>query len=69
MFWRRLLALLVFTLVARCSTKEKAKAFNADPHSAWHDPSGSTGAIFHDTIKSLFNPINVMYALVVAVCC
>lgn len=23
------------------------------------------GTVFHDTIKSLFNPINVMYALVV----
>ena len=23
------------------------------------------GLVFHDTIKSLFNPINVMYALVV----
>ncbi|UMX52102.1 hypothetical protein MJ389_23650 [Escherichia coli] len=28
-------------------------------------PAVLLGLLFHDTIKSLFNPINVMYALVV----
>ncbi|WP_302183165.1 undecaprenyl-diphosphate phosphatase, partial [Salmonella enterica] len=28
-------------------------------------PALGLGIVFHDTIKSLFNPINVMYALVV----
>ena len=28
-------------------------------------PAVVLGLIFHDTIKSLFNPVNVMYALVV----
>lgn len=28
-------------------------------------PAVVLGLVFHDTIKSLFNPINVMYALVV----
>ncbi|STI15732.1 undecaprenyl pyrophosphate phosphatase [Escherichia coli] len=28
-------------------------------------PAVVLGLLFHDTIKSLFNPINVMYALVV----
>lgn len=32
-------------------------------------PAVVLGLIFHDIIKSLFNPINVMYALVVGACC
>ncbi len=28
-------------------------------------PAVVMGLIFHDTIKSLFNPVNVMYALIV----
>jgi undecaprenyl-diphosphatase len=27
------------------------------------------GLVFHDTIKSLFNPVNVMYALIVGAFC
>jgi undecaprenyl-diphosphatase len=28
-------------------------------------PAVVLGLVFHDTIKSLFNPVNVMYALIV----
>ena len=65
MFWRRLFGLIGIHF-GRPSHEGEGKGRLSLIHILLGMvPAVVLGLIFHDTIKSLFNPINVMYALVV----
>ncbi len=49
----------------RLYVKVKVRSINVDSHPAGHDSAAVVLGLVFLAIKSLFNPINVMYALVV----
>lgn len=66
MFWRRLFGLIGIHFGRPLQHEGESKGRLTLIHILLGMiPAVVLGLLFHDTIKSLFNPINVMYALVV----
>jgi undecaprenyl-diphosphatase len=65
MFWRRLFGLIGIHFGRPPSTKGGKGRLSLIHILLGMIPAVVLGLVFHDAIKSLFNPINVMYALVV----
>ena len=64
MFWRRLFGLIGIHF-GKQPHEGTGKGRLTLGHIVLGIPAVVLGLVFHDTIKSLFNPVNVMYALVV----
>ncbi len=65
MFWRRLFGLIGIHFGRPLQHEGKKGRLTLIHILLGMIPAVVLGLLFHDTIKSLFNPINVMYALVV----
>ena len=67
MFWRRLFGLIGIHFGRPLQHEGESKGRLTLIHILLGMiPAVVLGLLFHDTIKSLFNPINVMYALVIS---